>query len=133
MVIIGRYDNYNQYDPWSVTPEYAVSDWWNSTGSTILQYPAIDYWEGTRTSLHIYTSILNFYNSGYNEPDVSTVEKMTWYGQVEELRTELLAQHGLKSCIGQFMVSTPGNNRMKREKGKTTYERRKVMKKQRSE
>lgn len=39
---------------------------------------------------------------------MNTVEEMEWFSQVETMRVELLAQHGLKSCIGQFMVTTPG-------------------------
>ncbi len=48
MIIIGRTDGYNFFDPLTVTPEVAVSTWWAGVSSVILNYPAVDYWEGKR-------------------------------------------------------------------------------------
>jgi hypothetical protein len=49
---------------------------------------------------------------------VDTIEEMEWFSQVETMRVELLAQHGLKSCIGQFMVTTPGKEMKEEERSK---------------
>ncbi len=46
MIIIGRTDGYNFFDPLTVTPEVAVSTWWEGVSSVILNYSAVDYWEG---------------------------------------------------------------------------------------
>lgn len=86
-LVLGRI--YLPLQPVDGSPVTRAQEWWAQCGPTILQYPAVDYWEG------------------YNEVGVSTVDKIQWYAQFEAERVRILASHGRKACIGNFSLGTP--------------------------
>ncbi len=82
--IIGR--AFLPTQPMDGDPLQRAREWWDSQRALILQYPDIDYWEA------------------YNEPIIQTPELMAWYAAFESERVRLLAEHGLRACIGNFSV-----------------------------
>jgi len=70
-------------------PAAAARAWWATVQSTIMQYPAVDYWEG------------------YNEPAVGSASDMAWYAAMETQRVLLLANHSRRAAIGCFSVGVP--------------------------
>ena len=85
--IIGR--AFLPTQPMDGDPLQRAREWWDSQRALILQYPDIDYWEA------------------YNEPIIQTPELMAWYAAFESERVRLLAEHGLRACIGNFSVGNP--------------------------
>jgi len=85
--VIGRI--YEASQPADGDPAQRAQEWWARNNNKILANGAVDYWEG------------------YNEPDVSTAERIAWYAQFEAARVSLLAQNGRKACIGNFSTGTP--------------------------
>lgn len=55
---------------------------------TLLQHPAVDYWEG------------------WNEPDPGP-DRMDWYARYEAERVRALAEHGLRAAVGGFSTGVP--------------------------
>lgn len=86
-LIVGRI--FLAQQPVDGNPVTRAQEWWTQCGPIILQYPAVDYWEG------------------YNEVDVSTVAKIQWYAQFEAERVRILASNGRKACIANFSLGTP--------------------------
>eukprot|EP01006_Ploeotia_vitrea_P012606 TRINITY_DN3332_c0_g1_i1.p1 TRINITY_DN3332_c0_g1~~TRINITY_DN3332_c0_g1_i1.p1 ORF type:complete len:322 (-),score=23.52 TRINITY_DN3332_c0_g1_i1:81-1046(-) len=87
VVIVGRI--YLAQQPTNGSPQQAAQAWWGKVKSTILQYPAVDYWEG------------------YNEPPCGNVQQMKWIAAFEIERVNILASHNLKASIGQFPTGNP--------------------------
>ena len=87
--IVGRiwYDDRQRLGVGS--PEDRAQDWWNDLRDTILAHPAVDYWEG------------------YNEPVINDAGLMGWYARFEKKRVDILAEHGLSACIGNFSTGMP--------------------------
>ena len=85
--IIGR--AFLPTQPMDGDPIQRARQWWDSQRGLILQYPDIDYWEA------------------YNEPVIQTPELMAWYAAFESERVRLLAEQGLRACIGNFSVGNP--------------------------
>jgi hypothetical protein len=81
------------YDAWQRlgdgSPEARAQDWWDDVKETVLKNPAVDYWEG------------------YNEPVIHHTDLMDWYARFEKRRVEILAENGLKACIGNFSTGMP--------------------------
>jgi len=87
IVIVGRI--YLAQQPQSGDPAATAQSWWQANRATIVQYPAVDFWEG------------------YNEPYVGDVASMQWYSTFEVTRVQLLSENGLAACIGSFSVGVP--------------------------
>jgi len=88
-LIVGRI-NFDRWQELGVgSPEDRASAWWNRVKDTVLAHPAVDYWEG------------------YNEPVINDAGLMGWYARFEKKRVEILAEHGLKACIGNFSTGMP--------------------------
>jgi len=85
--IIGRIFLASQ--PMDGSPAQRAQEWWDRTRHLILQYPAVDYWEG------------------YNEPVIQNTALMRWYAEFERARVLLLAQNGRKAVIGSFSTGNP--------------------------
>ena len=75
--------------PMDGSPSQRAQEWWDRTRHLILQYPAVDYWEG------------------YNEPVIQSTVLMRWYAEFESARVLLLAQNGRKAVIGSFSTGNP--------------------------
>ncbi len=86
-LVIGRF--FTPEQPQDGDPVERAQAWVNTHLPQMLANPAVDYWEG------------------YNEPDVGSPEAVAWYGAWEAERTRLLAEHGLRACIGNFATGTP--------------------------
>lgn len=86
-LIIGR--AYLETQPMDGDPVQRAREWWDQSRGLMLQYPDIDYWEA------------------YNEPIIQTSSLMAWYAAFESERVRLMAQEGLKACIGNFSTGNP--------------------------
>mmetsp|Transcript_8283 Transcript_8283/g.12591 ORF Transcript_8283/g.12591 Transcript_8283/m.12591 type:complete len:308 (+) Transcript_8283:3-926(+) len=87
IVTVGRIYLANQ--PQDGDPTSQANTWWSQVSSTILQYPAIDYWEG------------------YNEPSVGSQQDLSWLSQFEIARINILASNGRNASLFNFAVGTP--------------------------
>lgn len=70
-------------------PQIAAQNWVKVNLSTCLAHPEIDYWEGLE------------------HPRVDSVASVEWFSQMEVERVQLLANHGLGACIGNFSTGSP--------------------------
>jgi hypothetical protein len=85
--IVGRIYSPNQ--PVTGNPVVQARAWFAANKNTILQNPAVDFWEG------------------YNEPGISSIADMQWYNAFESERVRELARVGRRAAIGCFATGTP--------------------------
>ena len=88
IVVVGRIYLPNQ--PQTGDPVAAAQTWLQQNNDTIMSSPDVDFWEG------------------YNEPDCSSVDAVTWLGKFDAERVQLLAAQGRRASVGNFGVGNPG-------------------------
>lgn len=86
--IVGRI--YLSSQPQEGDAAAAALAWLKGVNATLMQYPAVDYWEG------------------YNEPDLGGgVASMDWLATFDATRVSLLHRQGMKASVGNFGTGTP--------------------------